>query len=80
MPRPSTSPEPRREALVTARAANSPATGADKLYVTVPSREDATRSVEGWAGKASGAMPKVGDECLLAIDENRNAWVIAWAT
>lgn len=80
MPRPSTSALAAREALVTAHAANSPAKGGDALFVTVPSREGQTRSVEGWVGKAAGTMPAIGDECLLALDENRNAWVICWAS
>ena len=79
MPRPSTSAPAPREALVTGHAANAPAAAGNPLFVTVPSREGQTRSVEGWVGKSSGAMPAVGDECLLAFDENRNAWVVAWA-
>lgn len=64
---------------MTARAANAPSAAGKPLFVTIPSREGATRTVEGWVAKADGALPLVGSECLLAFDENRNAWVVAWA-
>lgn len=63
---------------MTARAANAPSALGQPLYVTVPSLAGQTRSVEGWVARAT--LPKVGDECLIALDENRNAWVVAWAS
>jgi hypothetical protein len=62
--------------IVTAFAANAPASLASELRVTIPSFGNALSTVFGWA--RIDPLPVIGDECLVSFDEAGNPWVVAW--
>jgi hypothetical protein len=69
--------EPSSPKLVTARAANSPVSFVDQLYVTIPTHGPDVSHPVAWTPRTP--LPKVGDACLVAYDENGNSWVVVWA-
>src|SRR5256885_16332849 len=76
MPVPGTHAPPTHAPLVTAFAANAPASTTAVLEVTIPAFGAERSIVLGWAPRAT--LPKVGDECLVAYDEGGNPWAVAW--
>jgi hypothetical protein len=73
---PGTHPGVSHPPLVVAFAANAPTSPTGALEVTIPTFGSERSTVVGWAPRE--ALPKVGDECLVAYDERGEPWVVAW--
>lgn len=65
-----------------AEVTRAPATAEDLAAVrTVHSAAGGVFSVgeASWPKPAGKALPEVGDECLVILDETRSPWIVAWA-
>lgn len=79
MPRDLLYSEPEPLPLVQGVIANTPATPASSLYVTIPSYPDPTArwGPVAWSPRG-GALPAAGNLCLLARDEHGLWWLVSW--
>jgi hypothetical protein len=64
--------------LVKGRAANVVTAYGDELFVTIETLGGQTKAAVGYPYRPGSPLANVNDECLVALDEGRNAWVVAW--
>jgi hypothetical protein len=69
--------EPEAKSLLFGTVHRAPSSSADSIDVIIPSfNVDHAWGPCGWAHSAS--LPAKGAECLVALDDRGNAWVVAW--
>jgi hypothetical protein len=61
------------------QAANTPASPADDLYVTVPSIDGGAQMFGPCAWSPSTALPAAGDDLLVIFDERETPWAVVLA-
>ena len=74
------SPNINRLDLVRGKVANGVAAYGDALFVTIETLGGQTKEAVGYPYRPGSPLAKVGDECLVGLDEGRNAWVVTWAS
>jgi hypothetical protein len=62
-----------------ARIAKTLTDFADRAEVVIPGLDDNIRWKDcRWQARNTIDFPQRGDECLVAIDENNEVWVVVW--
>lgn len=52
---------------------------ADRIDVTIPGTDPGLRWEDcRWQARNTVDLPQRGDDCLVAIDDNNEAWVVVW--
>lgn len=59
--------------------ASAPSDLSDMIDVVVPDFDPTVKWTDcRWQARSDTAMPSIGDECLIALDNRDNPWVMAW--